>query len=54
MRRLILAATLALGATAAPAQDIPTPPGDWPAAGTFCGLFTLCPPPEPVTREAGR
>jgi hypothetical protein len=54
MRSLILAAALSLAALPALAQSVPTVPSHFPEPGTFCGLFTLCDPAEPVTRDTGR
>jgi len=35
------------------AQTMPTmPPSTYPQAGTFCGLFELCPPVK-ITKEEG-
>ncbi len=50
MRPLLLAAALMLAALPATGQAIPMipGPGDFPEPGTFCGLFTLCPPAPPV------
>lgn len=51
MRTLILTLALSLTALTAAAQTVPTVPTEFPAPGTFCGAFTLCPSPEPVTRD---
>ena len=53
MRKIILAAALALTALPAAAQAVPTITGDFPAPGTFCGPFQLCAPAPDVTRGAG-
>lgn len=57
MRPLLLAAALTLAALPATGQTIPMipgpGPGDLPAPGTFCGLFTLCPPAPPVACDTG-
>ena len=52
MRRLFLAAVLSLFALPALSQSVPTVPSDFPEPGTFCGLFKLCQPALPVTRDA--
>ncbi|MDG3040553.1 hypothetical protein [Roseicyclus marinus] len=51
MRRLILAAVLSLFALPALSQSVPSVPSDFPEPGTFCGIFTLCQPAPPVTRD---
>jgi len=54
MRPLILTAALLFASLPAAAQSIPTVPTDFPAPGTFCGLFQLCEPAPLVTRGAGK